>query len=148
MGLLVAVSQKDCGILMAMQASGRYVQYESQPAVELTLMSIDRRNRVERKLRRDRVRLTSLMESVSTGLFLVNKRDLVEVFNREMANILGFNTPAIVGKSYKEIFSHLLSIVKEPEVLQERLEQSLVAINEKPTFEFELASEKIKFLNL
>ncbi len=115
--------------------SGRTLEYEGHPSFDVTLTDISRQKMLERTIRRDHGRMTSLIESLTAGIFLVNNRGMISEFNLTLANLLGLDQGSMIGKPYLEFFNRLLSGTHEPEVAQKALSQAVNALSERPIVE-------------
>jgi DNA-binding response OmpR family regulator/signal transduction histidine kinase len=102
------------------------------PWFEISIIDIHRQKKLERALRQDRSRLASLIESLSAGLFLVNRGGQLTDFNSELCNLLQLDPVRIAGEDARNLIGHLISKAQNPDVLQVDLDQALAAITERP----------------
>jgi PAS domain S-box-containing protein len=117
---------------ITMLLSGSTLLFNNTPAVEITLLDITRQKHYQRALHRDHARLTSLLEGLTAGLFLVNQHGLVTEVNRMLFNLLDLEQGGAIGSSYKELFAHLIDLCAEPEVVQNTLSEAVLAVGERP----------------
>jgi PAS domain S-box-containing protein len=128
--------------------SGRKLQFEGADWIEWSFIGIDPMKRVERGLRRQYRRLSALIEDLTAGVFLVNNRGYITDANLALGNILQLSPKDMIRRPYRSLFSHLLSMVNEPEVLQRELSRAVLRIAERPVIEFALKDEQLKVLEL
>jgi DNA-binding response OmpR family regulator/signal transduction histidine kinase len=133
---------------MQMLMSGRKVEFEGVEAIELSMMDISKQIRLQHNIRREYARMESLQESMDVGLFMVGKKDKLREINQQLANLFEIQREDLVGKPYQDLFGRVISMVEEPEVLQQRLQNAITAINERPTIGFTLESELARVLEL
>jgi PAS domain S-box-containing protein len=115
--------------------SGRLIEAGDQTLFEASFTSIDRQKQLERAFREDHARMTSLMESMSAGLFLVDQSGEISELNHPLAEMLGIRPGMLVGKSYEELFALFLSQAQEPDIAQRAFGSAVVAVSERPVIE-------------
>jgi len=133
---------------ITMLLSGSTLHLDGEPAAEVTLLDITRQKHYERALHRDHARLTSLLEGLTAGLFLVNQHDLVTEVNRMLFNMLDLKQGSVIGFSYKQLFAHLIERCAEPEVVQRTLQEAVLGVGERPVVEVVLNREPPVHLEL
>jgi PAS domain S-box-containing protein len=143
------VHVRDCdGNRLDMLLSARQVYFEGKQAIELSMMDISKQKRWQRRLHHEYARLESLLESLNVGLFLVNNKGIIREVNQQLIDLLDVSMEKLVGQSYHILFSNLISIVDEPEILQHNLEKAATAVNERPIVEFTLISEHPRYFEM
>lgn len=140
--------QDQGGNPLAMLFSGRALTMDGQPGIEVSLVDISIQKQLERALRQDHARLSSLLEGLTAGLFLVDNEGTITEVNRELGNLLKVEHETIRGQPYHELFARLLSEALEPELLQQSLSQALTAINERPAVEIALGGEPYRYVEV
>jgi two-component system response regulator RegX3 len=136
------------GNRLEMLLSARSVRFEGDPAIELSLVDIWKQKKLQQRLRQECARLESLLESLDVGLFLVGNKGVLREVNEQLWDYLGIEAERYSCKTYHHLFSNLISIAEEPELLQHSLERAMTAINERPVVEFELASDTPRYLQI
>ncbi|MBN2083932.1 MAG: response regulator [Anaerolineales bacterium] len=121
---------------LVMLLSGRALLKDRRHAFELTLMNITQQKRIEEELRRDHARLTSLIEGISAGVFLVDREGALTDINQAAADILELPRTPLVGSHYADLFVSLADGAEEPEIVRHRLEQAVPGVESRPVVEF------------
>ncbi len=128
--------------------SGRSLQYDQQPAVELLLMDITHQKRIERKLRHEKWRRNSLIESLVVGVFMVNPDGNLSVTNLQLSNLLGFEENSMLGKPYQALFGLILEHALEAEVVQQELSEAVITVTEKPIIDIKTDGDTPRYFEL
>lgn len=128
--------------------SGRLIEGAGRRLFEASFTSIDRYKKLERAFRDDHARMTSLMESMTAGLFLVDQSGVISELNHTLAEMLGIRPSMLVSKPYEELFALLLSQAQEPDIAQRALGSAVVAVSERPVVEVTRAVEGTQTLEL
>jgi len=115
--------------------SSRIFTMDGVESFEFSLSSLADQKRLERALRRDHIRLTSLLESLSVGLFLVDQDDHISNINLSLANMLTLDPSKLLNQHYRELFSRILAEAQEPEVVQQALDHAVTSLAERPSIE-------------
>jgi len=89
-----------------------------------------------------------LLDNLDIGLFMVDKQGTIVEINQQVSNLLGPDLKINKGRQYRELFSSLLGMVREPAVLQHRLDYSLKAVNQRPVVELALDEEPVRELDM
>lgn len=122
--------------------SGRTLALEGRPALEIALVNIAPQKQLELQLRRDHARMASLIDGLTTGLFLVNKHGHLTDFNNAAARLLGVEQSAMADRPYQELFGCLMTNAAEPEAALHSLSRATVALVERPVVLIELKEEE------
>jgi DNA-binding response OmpR family regulator/signal transduction histidine kinase len=133
---------------MTMLLSGRNLVFGDQEAIEVSLMDISRQKQLERLIAQDHTRVMSLIDALTAGLFLVDGNDNISELNRTLGNILDVDLETLKGQPFKVLFTHLLSGALEPEVVQQSLNQAVVAIAEKPVVVIAGGAEETRYIEV
>lgn len=128
--------------------SGRWLSREDALGFEVALTPVTPQKQYQRALRRDRARMTSLIEGMHAGLFLVNTDGKIIQFNRALKNMLFLEQEDLTGKSYQELFVRLIEDATEPELAQQLLSQSVISVVESPVVEISLEREGLRYIEL
>ncbi|MEJ2606043.1 MAG: response regulator [Anaerolineales bacterium] len=128
--------------------SGRSLQYDQQPAVELLLMDITHQKRIERKLRHEKLRRNSFIESLIVGVFMVNPDGNLSTTNLQLSNLLGFEEGSMLGKPYQELFGLILEHALEAEVVQQALSGAVITVTEKPVIDIKTNGDTPRYFEL
>ncbi|MGD2157574.1 MAG: response regulator [Anaerolineales bacterium] len=118
--------------------SGRILDYQGQKAFEVSFTDISRQKRLQQAIRRGHARMTSLIESISEGLFLVDRNGMVTELNFALTSLLDISEKKLVDQPYRELFAHLLESAIEPEVGQQSLKTAVLNVTERPVVELVL----------
>ena len=105
--------------------SGRKVSFRGEDHIEITFTNISGQKQLEESIRRDHDRISSLIDNLTAGLFLVNRRDIVTEANTALGNLTRSDPADLVGKSYQHLFSILISLAREPDVVQHILREAV-----------------------
>jgi PAS domain S-box-containing protein len=128
--------------------SGNMLQIDDQTLIDISLTDIARLRRLAKKLRRDHARMTSLLESITAGLFLVNLDGEIVEFNLPLANITGLDQEQAIGEAYKHLFEQLLSNAVDPVIAQQDLSRSVATVAEWPVVEILMHSDPPSHLEI
>jgi PAS domain S-box-containing protein len=115
--------------------SGRTFDNNGVPCFDVSLTDISRQKHLERALKRDHARMASLIESITAGIFLVNNDGIITEANLALGNLVRTDRTTLVGRSFQELFAHLLSGALEPVVVQQSLSHAVNALVERPVIE-------------
>lgn len=115
--------------------SGNMLRLDRGTHYDITLTDITLQKRLSKRLRRDHARMTSLLESIGAGLFLVDREGSILEFNRSLANLTGMDQEDIVGDSFERLFEHLLLRAEDPIIARQDLQGSVEAVAERPVVE-------------
>ncbi|MBN1266703.1 MAG: response regulator [Anaerolineales bacterium] len=140
----VSVQTKD-HIRKTMLFSGRVLDADH---FETSFVDITRMKVLQREIKRDHARLSSLIEGVSAGLFLVDREGVITECNTFLGGLLGIPQENFLQQSYHEIFRYILSLSVEPAVVQQALSKALLQVQERPVIEIAIQSEDISYLDL
>jgi PAS domain S-box-containing protein len=128
--------------------SGSQLTLEGEDVFEVTLTNLARQKSYQRSLRRENARLNSLLEAITAGIFLVDHEGNISEINLSLQNLLQFKEGTLTGKSYRELFGHLISRAIEPEVVQQALSRALTSVNERPTLEIAISHDSPTYLEI
>ncbi len=128
--------------------SGHVIESGGRTLFEASFTGIDRLKKLERAFREDHARMTSLMESMSAGLFLVDQSGKISELNHTLAEMLGIRPGMLVSKPYEELFALFLSQAQEPDVAQRALGSAVVAVSERPVVEITRSVGRTQTLEL
>jgi two-component system alkaline phosphatase synthesis response regulator PhoP len=136
------------GYVTTMSLSGRRLSRGDLQGFDITFTPAASRKQYQRALSRDRARMTSLIEGMHAGLFLVNTDGKIIQFNRALNNLLALDSDEMVGKSYQELFANLIEDASEPELAQQLLSQSVISVVESPVVEIALERDGLRYVEL
>ena len=128
--------------------SGSPLTLDDEDFFEITLTNLTQQKSYARSLRRENVRMNSLLEAVTAGIFLVTQDGEIEETNLALQNMLQFEEGAFSGKSYQELFGRLISNSIEPEVVQQSLSRAVTSVNERPTIEVAQDNNSPKYFEI
>jgi len=123
------------GNLIPVLFSGRTFELDGTLCFDVSLTSIADLMRLQHKLRKEHSRLSSLLESLSVGLLLVNRAGRVSTVNNPLCNILDLEMDAALDQAYEDIFAAILTNAREPEVVQQSLEHAVTTVAERPSID-------------
>jgi PAS domain S-box-containing protein len=123
------------GQTLVMLLSGRVLLTDRRHAFELTLMSIAQQKQIEEELRRDRARLVSLIEGISAGVFLVDRKGILTDINQTAADLLEVPRPSMIGCRYTDLFFSLADGSEEPGIVRHSLERAVQGVKSRPVVE-------------
>jgi PAS domain S-box-containing protein len=116
--------------------------------LDISLLPISERKRLQRTIRRDRARMQSLLDGVNAGLFLVSREGKIAQSNRELSNLVGIEQRSIEGERYQKLFAELLSQAVEPEVAQQSFRQAVLSVSERPVIDLALSGDRLRHLRI
>lgn len=105
--------------------SGRTLDYQGKQHLEITFTNIAQQRQLQESIRRGHHRLSSLIDNLTAGLFLVNRRGIITEANTALGNLSGLKPEELVNKPYKCLFSILITLAMEPEVVQHVLKEAV-----------------------
>ena len=105
--------------------SGRKMIFRGEEHIEISFINISPQKQIIETIRRGHNRLSSLMDNLTAGLFLVNRRDIITEANTALGNLTGKEPEELVDNSYQYLFSILISLSLEPEVVQHILREAV-----------------------
>jgi PAS domain S-box-containing protein len=115
--------------------SGNVLQLGEEELIDVSLTEVRLLRGLAKKLRRDHARMSSLLESISAGLFLVNMEGEIVEFNLPLANLMEIEQASMMGETYGSMFERLLVDAVDPLIAQQDLSRSVDAIVERPVVE-------------
>lgn len=86
----------------------------------------------------EEARLSSLIESLTAGLFLVDNDGVLTHTNTALSNLLQIDKDKLLREPYTGLFSHLVQNALEPEVTRKALESARLQLVEHPEIEIVL----------
>jgi PAS domain S-box-containing protein len=134
--------------VISMLFSGRTLDFKGRPSFDVSLTDISQQKRLERAFRRDHARMTSLIESLTAGLFLVDNKGVITEFNLTLANLFGLDQETMIGEPYQELFARFLSGALEPEMVQQSLSRAIFTVSERPVVEIPRNGESVQHLEV
>ncbi len=130
--------------------SGRKLSHHGQEQLEISFINIAQQKELQRALRQEHMRLSFLIDNLTAGVFLADKNGGITEANAALGRLLDTEPEELISQPYQTLFAHLISIAKEPDVLQAQLSSAALRAVERPTIEFstESAREPLKFLEI
>jgi PAS domain S-box-containing protein len=122
--------------------SGRVLKYQQKQSYEITFTNITQLEKLEQSIRRGHNRVTSLIENLTAGLFLVNRKNRITDANNTLGNLIHNDPQRLVGSPYQNLFSKLIELSSEPEVVQYTLQEAVRNVNQRPEFDVKLKEGK------
>ncbi len=126
----------------------RQVFFDGANAIEISMQesskSLSHRRESYRRFRR----IQLLLQNLDVGLFLVDNQGVIIEVTKQAGNLLSPALKIRKGQKYRELFSGLIGIVNEPALLQQRLDYSLKAVNQRPVVEIALTGEPERLLEM
>ena len=92
--------------------------------------------------------LSAVVESLSAGLFLVDKDGKLLVLNTWLADHLGLRGENWSGRPYQDLISHLVALAVEPDVVLHELRKAILQLGEYALVEFALEIEDLRHLEI
>ncbi len=92
--------------------------------------------------------LTAVVESLSAGLFLVDKQGQLLVLNTWLADRLGLRRENWPGKPYQDLISRLVDLAVEPDVVLRELRGAILQLGEHAMVELALEIEDLRHLEI
>lgn len=136
------------GHVTTMSFSGRRLSHGDVQGFDIAFTPITSQKQYQQALSRDRARMTSLIEGMHAGLFLVNTDGKIIQVNRALNNLLALDPDGMVGKSHQELFARLIEDASEPELAQQLLSQSVISVVESPVVEIALERDGLRYVEL
>ncbi|MGD8822173.1 MAG: response regulator [Anaerolineales bacterium] len=124
----------------------RRLAWNDHPALEISLVSIDREVELKQSAQRNQAQLQSLIEGVTAGLFMVDNQGRITQFNRALSSLFGVSEEEYLARDYQELFGFVLGQVVEPEVAQRSLRRAVTAVVERPTIEMIVQGDQNLYL--
>jgi PAS domain S-box-containing protein len=118
--------------------SGRTLKYQNKQSYEITFTNITQLEKLQQFIRRGHNRVSSLIENLTAGLFLVNRRNVITDANTALGNLIHYDPRKLVASSYQTLFSKLIKLALEPDIVQHTLQEAVRNINERPEIELKL----------
>lgn len=128
--------------------SGSPFSLNGNEVFEITLTNLTQQKSHQRSLRRENLRINSLLEAITAGIFLVDQDGNIEETNLALQNMLEFKEESLTGKSYQELFGRLITHAIEPEVVQQSLSRAVTSVNERPTIEVALNGDHRRYYEI
>jgi PAS domain S-box-containing protein len=116
--------------------AGRTLANQAEASIEISFMNIVNQKELQHTFKHEHIRMASLIENLAAGVFLIDKDGLITEANMALGNSLGTEATKLIGKPYLQLFSHMLSLTDEPELLQVELSRAVVNISENPVIVF------------
>ncbi|HUF39412.1 MAG TPA: response regulator [Anaerolineales bacterium] len=107
-----------------------------------------RAERLPKSLRDEFTRMAALVENLAAGVFLVDRDGAVTEANAALGNLLGLVPGRLIAEPHLKLFSHLISIAAEPEVLQASLDRAVRDVTGAPVVEFAIEDPDLRHLEL
>lgn len=140
--------QDNEGHIIPVLLSGRILEDVEGFPFEISLIDITHQRLVQQLQLREQARLSSLLEGVGAGIFLVDTDDRMTEFNRELSNILEIKPEVMIGQPYHELFARLLTEAEEAEVVQQSLQMAVTSVSERPIVEIVLRGDPPTYLEV
>jgi PAS domain S-box-containing protein len=122
--------------------SARWIPSDETPSFEVNLVDIRRWQTLENALQEDHARMSSLIKSLSAGLFLVDQNNQVTTCNQALINLLVIeDMDALIGQGVEEIFRALITAAREPEMVQRALRRAAREVAQRPVIEIPIEDE-------
>ncbi len=115
---------------------------------ETSFVDVSRMKSLQHDMQDENLSLAALIESMTTGVFLVDRDGKITVSNPFLAGLLGMEQEKLNGKKYHVLFQQIISRAVEPAVAQQALSQVVVQVQEHPVLEISIKSGELKYLEL
>lgn len=127
--------------------SGRILEYQGRDGYEITFTNIAQLEKLQQSIRRSHHRITSLIENLAAGLFLVDRRGIITEANTKLGNLVQRDPEKLAGQAYKNLFSSLITAASEPDIAQHALQEAVHNVTQHPVLELNL-NEGLQYLEL
>jgi PAS domain S-box-containing protein len=105
--------------------SGRILEYEGVQCYDITFTNITQLKNIQESIRVSHKRATSLIENLTIGLFLVNRKGIITDVNTTLGNLIGCDSQNLIHHPYKNLISQLVELSSEPEVLLPAIQEAV-----------------------
>jgi PAS domain S-box-containing protein len=128
--------------------SSRVLRYFEQDGLEVSFTNINHQKQLQRALKQEHTRVTSLIDNLTAGLFLVNNDGVITEANQALGNLINIEPNALITQDYQKLFGQIISIATEPDLTQRWLSNALLNVREKPSTTLTLKNQFIFYLEL
>jgi PAS domain S-box-containing protein len=118
--------------------SGRNLEYQGKPSYEITFTNITHLEKLQQSIRKGHNRVSSLIENLTVGLFLVNRKNQLTNTNTSLGNLIQDDPENLIGAPYQILFSKLIALALEPEIVQHTLQEAVRDVHQRPEFDIKL----------
>jgi PAS domain S-box-containing protein len=118
--------------------SGRMLKYQQQQSYEITFTNINQQEKLQKSIRRGHNRISSLIENLTAGLFLVNRKKRIVDANTALGNLIQYDPQKLIASPYQTLFSKLIELASEPVVVQHTLQDAVRKVDQRPEIELNL----------
>ncbi len=127
--------------------SARTLKYKTKTCYEISFTNITQLAKLQKSIRTGHHRVKSLIENLTAGLFLVDRKGLISDANTALGNLIQFEPENMIGEPYQVLFSKLIEIASETEVVGHSIREAVQNVLQRPEFELNL-KEGQQFLEL
>ncbi|MDX1435589.1 MAG: response regulator [Anaerolineales bacterium] len=126
--------------------SGRLLAFRGEQAFEISIIDISRQKRLQNALRNEHLRLSSVIDNMAAGIFLVNQEGQITEINRYLAQLLSIAPDQLVRQPYQNLFAHLIRQTQDPVLVRQALHNITEELRKRPTLSFTIQKEKVLHL--
>lgn len=127
--------------------SGRTLEYLETQCYEIAFTNINQLEKLQPSIRRGHLRVTSLIENLVAGLFLVNRKGVITDANTALGNLVQRDPDSLVAQPYRTLLSSLIAVASEPDIVQHALQDAVQNVTQHPVLELNL-NEGQQYLEL
>lgn len=112
--------------------SGRNLDYLGARGYEITFTNIAYQEKLEQSIRQGHHRVTSLIENLTVGLFLVDRNGIITEANTALGNLIQCDPESLVAQHYQLLFTNLFTAASDPDILQHTLREAVRVLGQHP----------------
>jgi PAS domain S-box-containing protein len=112
--------------------SGRTLEYEGVQCYDITFTNITQLKNIQDSIQVSHKRVTSLIENLTIGLFLVNRKGLITDVNTTLGNLIGCDSQNLIHHPYNNLISQLIELSSEPAVLHPAIQEAVQSVVQQP----------------
>jgi two-component system response regulator RegX3 len=128
--------------------SSRVLMYFEQDGLEVSFTNIKQQKNLQRALKQEHTRVTSLIDNLTAGLFLVNNSGMITEANQALGNLVNLEPKSLITQNYQILFGQIISIATEPDLTQRWLSNAVLNVREKPSTTLTIRNQFISYLEL
>ena len=118
--------------------SGRTLRYQKKQSYEITFTNITQLKKLQQSIRRGHNRVTSLIENLTVGLFLVNRKNRITDVNTALENLIQYDPRKLIASHYQILFTKLIELASEPDIVHNTLQEAVRNVDQRPEFDIAL----------
>jgi PAS domain S-box-containing protein len=100
-------------------------------------------------IRHEHAQMESLIASLTAGTFFVDLNGSITEYNLALENLIALDKNQLINQPYHRLFSHLITLSSESELVQQSLSSALLNVADRPSVEFTVEEQgKVRHLEL